>query len=132
MDEAKGAANDDAAADDGEDDECCALCKSMPHLAVVRCARCWKENEAAELEAAIAKARAEGKSVAGAAFALLGSGGRRRPGSGGGETTYVGARSVDAIANDPCFACVTQWTGADTPRPVACCASARRWPSSGR
>ena len=89
VDEAKGAANDDAAADDGEDDECCALCKSMPHLAVVRCARCWKENEAAELEAAIAKARAEGKSVAGAAFALLG-GGRRLPGGGGGGR-YGGA-----------------------------------------
>lgn len=85
--EVDGAANAPAAADDDADDdaddECCALCKSMPHLAVVRCARCWKENETAELEAAIAKARAEGKSVAGAAFALLG-GGRRRPGGGGG------------------------------------------------
>ena len=64
--------------DDSDDDERCAACESMPHLAVVRCVACWKANERREVEAAIARARAEGKSVAGAAFAMLGAGAARR------------------------------------------------------
>ena len=50
----------------------------MPHLSVVRCVRCWSENEKLEVQRAVAKARAEGKSVAGAAFAMLGAG-RNKP-----------------------------------------------------
>ena len=44
--------------DDSDDDERCAACESMPHLAVVRCVACWKANERREVEAAIARARA--------------------------------------------------------------------------
>jgi hypothetical protein len=31
---------------DEEADECCALCKSMPYLAVVHCSECWRAAEA--------------------------------------------------------------------------------------
>ena len=40
-----------------DDEVCCASCKSMPHLATVRCARCWSENEKLEVQKAIARAR---------------------------------------------------------------------------
>ena len=76
-----------------DDEVCCASCKSMPHLATVRCVRCWSENEKLEVQKAIARARAEGKSVAGAAFAMLG--GRNAPralGAGGPSDRYRARR----------------------------------------
>jgi hypothetical protein len=36
-------------------DVCCSLCKSMPHLAVVRCAKCWSENEKLEVQVRISQ-----------------------------------------------------------------------------
>jgi len=74
-----------------DDEVCCASCKSMPHLATVRCVRCWSENEKLEVQKAIARARAEGKSVAGAAFAMLG-GGRKH---GGAFTGAGGEKASD-------------------------------------
>ena len=55
-----------------DEDENCALCKAMPHLAVVHCARCFEIAEKIEFEQAVARARAEGRSAAGAAWALQG------------------------------------------------------------
>lgn len=75
-----------------DDEVCCASCKSMPHLATVRCARCWSENEKLEVQKAIARARAEGKSVAGAAFAMLGGGRKAQPGGVGGPSQRYRAR----------------------------------------
>ena len=75
-----------------DDEVCCASCKSMPHLATVRCARCWSENEKLEVQKAIARARAEGKSVAGAAFAMLGGGRKAPPGGAGGPSQRYRAR----------------------------------------
>ena len=75
-----------------DDEVCCASCKSMPHLATVRCARCWNENEKLEVQKAIARARAEGKSVAGAAFAMLGGGRKAPPGGAGGPSQRYRAR----------------------------------------
>eukprot|EP00227_Mantoniella_beaufortii_P020628 CAMPEP_0197591382 /NCGR_PEP_ID=MMETSP1326-20131121/13050_1 /TAXON_ID=1155430 /ORGANISM="Genus nov. species nov., Strain RCC2288" /LENGTH=114 /DNA_ID=CAMNT_0043156795 /DNA_START=40 /DNA_END=380 /DNA_ORIENTATION=- len=56
------------AAPGDDDDECCALCKSMPYLSVVRCTKCWSEAEWGDMEAAAARARAAGISAAGAAW----------------------------------------------------------------
>ena len=70
--------SENASQNTSSDDVCCSHCKSMPHLSVVRCVRCWSENEKLEVQRAVAKARAEGKSVAGAAFAMLGAG-RNKP-----------------------------------------------------
>jgi len=75
-----------------DDEVCCASCKSMPHLATVRCTRCWNENEKLEVQKAIARARAEGKSVAGAAFAMLGGGRKAPPGGAGGPSQRYRAR----------------------------------------
>ena len=75
-----------------DDEVCCASCKSMPHLATVRCVRCWSENEKLEVQKAIARARAEGKSVAGAAFAMLGGGRKAPPGGAGGPSQRYRAR----------------------------------------
>jgi histone demethylase JARID1 len=57
-----------------EEDENCALCKAMPHLAVVHCARCFEIAETIEIEQAVARARAEGRSASGAAWAFQGGG----------------------------------------------------------
>ena len=79
-----------------DDEVCCASCKSMPHLATVRCVRCWSENEKLEVQKAIARARAEGKSVAGAAFAMLGGRKHGKPfaGAGGASNRYRARRDV--------------------------------------
>jgi histone demethylase JARID1 len=79
-----------------DDEVCCASCKSMPHLATVRCVRCWSENEKLEVQKAIARARAEGKSVAGAAFAMLGGRKHGKPfaGAGGASDRYRARRDV--------------------------------------
>ena len=85
---------------DEDEDECCALCKSMPYLAVVHCASCWREAEARELAEAVKRARAEGKSTAGAAWAAAAR--ARREASGthprgerSGLTRGSGRRRVD-------------------------------------
>ena len=75
-----------------DDEVCCASCKSMPHLAAVRCVRCWSENEKLEVQKAVARARAEGKSVAGAAFAMLGGGRKAPPWAAGGPSDRYRAR----------------------------------------
>ena len=70
----------------------CAECKSMPYLAVARCETCWKLKDHIELSQAIARARAQGKSAAGAALAL---GNDRAKGAPYGGTTREGRRDLN-------------------------------------
>jgi len=81
----------DAATLDEDGDACCALCKSMPYLTVVHCSVCWGAAERVEMEAALARAKADGKSAAGAAWAV---GAHARPGGGqtGGRYARGGGR----------------------------------------
>ena len=125
----EGAANDDAAADDGEETSaarCVSPCPTSPWCDARGVGR--RTRRPSSRLRSRRRARRENPSRGRRLRSWVA--GEDDPGAGAEGGT--GARSVDAIANDPCFACVTRWTGADTPRPVACCASARRWPSSGR
>lgn len=70
----------------------CAECKSMPYLAVARCETCWKLKDHIELSQAIARARAQGKSAAGAALAL---GNDRAKGASYGGTARGGRRDLN-------------------------------------
>ena len=99
-----------------DDEVCCASCKSMPHLATVRCARCWSENEKLEVQKAIARAR----------------GGQERRGRGvrhargwaespaGEPEAPANATARAATARAPCSACGTAWRAARTRRRAAC------------
>ena len=73
-------------------DVVCAECKSMPYLAVARCETCWKLKDHIELSQAIARARAHGKSAAGAALAL---GNDRAKGASYGGTARGGRRDLN-------------------------------------